>query len=65
MYTTSLQTKDLTSQQQEFLRQYQVESLIKGEIEASYEAWESVNEASEDYFSFSEWEEFCSNHGLS
>ncbi len=65
MYTTSLQTQALTRKQQEFLRQYQVESLIKGEIEASYEAWESVNEASEDYFSFSEWEEFCSNHGLS
>ena len=64
MYTTSLQTKDLTSQQQEFLRQYQVESLIKGEISASYELWESVHEASEDYFSFKEWEEFCSNHGL-
>ena len=64
MYTTSLQTKDLTSQQQEFLRQYQVESLINGEISASYEVWESVHEASEEYFSFDDWEEFCLTHGL-
>ncbi len=64
MYTTLLQTKDLTPQQQEFLRQYQVFSLINGEIEASYELWESVHSASEDYFSFEEWEEFCSLHQL-
>ena len=65
MYTTSLQAKDLTPQQQEFLRQYQVESLINGEIEANYELWSCVNEASEDYFSFDDWSEFCSNYGLS
>ena len=65
MCTTSLQTKDLTPQQQEFLEQYQVFSLINGEISASYELWESVHSASEEYFSFDEWEEFCSNHGLS
>ena len=64
MYTTSLQTKDLTSQQQEFLEQYQVESLINGEIEASYELWECVHSASEEYFSFDDWEEFCLTHGL-
>ena len=62
MCTTSLQT--LTPQQQEFLRQYQVLSLINGEIEGSYEVWECVNEASEDYFSFKDWEEFCLTHGL-
>ena len=64
MYTTSLQTKDLTRKQQEFLRQYQVESLINGEISASYELWESVHEKSEEYFSFVDWEEFCLTHGL-
>ncbi len=64
MYTTSLQTKDLTSQQQEFLEQYQVESLINGEIEANYEVWELIHEASEQYFSFSEWEAFCLTHQL-
>ena len=64
MYTTSLQTQDLTPQQQEFLEQYQVKSLIKGEIEANYEIWESVHSASEEYFSFEEWSEFCSNHQL-
>ncbi len=64
MYTILLQTQALTPQQQEFLRQYQVESLIKGEIEANYEVWECVHSASEEYFSFDEWEEFCSIHQL-
>ena len=64
MYTTSLQTQDLTPQQQEFLEQYQVESLINGEIEANYEVWELIHEASEQYFSFDDWEEFCLTHGL-
>ncbi len=64
MSTTSLQTKDLTPQQQEFLRQYQVESLINGEISSTYELWELIHEASEQYFSFDDWSEFCSHHGL-
>ncbi len=64
MSTTSLRTKDLTPQQQEFLRQYQVESLINGEISASYEVLELIHEASEQYFSFKDWEEFCLTHGL-
>ncbi len=52
MYTTLLHEQQLTPQQQEFLEQYQVESLINGEISASYELWECVNEASEAYLGF-------------
>ena len=64
MQITSLQTQDLTPQQQEFLEQYQVLSFINGEISADYELWESVHSASGAYFSFDDWEEFCSTHGL-
>ena len=64
MYTTSLHEQQLTPQQQEFLEQYQVFSLINGDIEASYELWSSVHEASIDYFSFDDWEAFCLTHGL-
>ncbi len=64
MYTTSLHEQQLTPQQQEFLEQYQVESLINGERESSYELWSSVHEASEAYFSFEEWEAFCLTYHL-
>ncbi|MGK7882823.1 MAG: hypothetical protein AB4060_22385 [Crocosphaera sp.] len=64
MYTTSLQHQQFTPQQQEFLEQYQVESLINGERESSYELWSSIHEASIDYFSLDEWEAFCSTYSL-
>ena len=65
MYTTCIRkTKELTPQQQEFLEQYQVFSLINGDIESSYETWEFINEASIDYFSLDEWEAFCSTYSL-
>ena len=64
MYTTSLHEQQLTPQQQEFLEQYQVFALINGERESSYETWEFINEASIDYFSFDDWEEFCSTYHL-
>ncbi len=64
MYTILLQAQALTPQQQEFLRQYQVESLINGKVSATYELWEFIHEASEQYFSFDDWEEFCLTHGL-
>ncbi len=64
MHTTSLHEQQLTPQQQEFLEQYQVESLINGERESSYELWSYIHEASEQYFSLDEWEEFCSTYAL-
>lgn len=54
----------LTTQQQAFLTKYNFFAIVAGDVQASQEDWEAINEASEDVFSFEEWEQLCSEYGL-